>query len=94
MVGVMATHLTLQLDPENHSLYIYVRPADKKEVTRTEVIEEGVLLDLGKRGRLMGVEVLGSKAVGKLFSRVSKEPRLKPLEKLAGKKSLLARLIA
>ena len=94
MVGNMAAHLTLQLDPENHSLYIYVHPIGKKDVTHTEQIAKGVLIDLGKRGKLMGVEVLGSKAVAELFQRVRKEPRLKPLEKLAAKKSLLARLIA
>lgn len=94
MVGEMAAHLTLQLDPENHSIYIYLQPAERCRVARTEELDKGVLLDLGKRGRLLGVEILGVKAVTALFSRVAKEARLKPLAALASKKSLLARLIA
>jgi uncharacterized protein YuzE len=90
----MATHLTLQVDPGNHSIYIDLRPIEAREVLRTEQLEEGVLVDLGKRGKLLGVELLSAKAVTALFSRIGKESRLKPLEPLATKKSLLARLIA
>ena len=94
MVGEMAAHLTLELDPQNHSIYIYLQPAEGHKVARTEQIDQGVLLDLGKRGRVLGVEILGAKAVSALFSRVAQEPRLRPLAALASKKNLLARLIA
>ncbi len=94
MVGTMDPDLTVQVNPAGRAIYIYLRPIRAGGVARTEQVCDGVMADFGRRGELLGVELLGSKAVGRLFSRVGKESRFKALRPLASKKALLARLIA
>ncbi len=90
----MSDHLTLQIDPRRQSIYIYLRPIDAGGVDRTEKMDEGVLADFDSAGELVGVEVLGERAVQALFSLLGKEARLAPLNELAGKGEFLSRLIA
>jgi len=75
-------------------MYIYLRPIRAAGVARTEKLGEGVLADLDTKGHLLGVELLGSKAVGKLFALASMDERLEPIRELAPKRALLARMIA
>mgnify|MGYP001568087041 CR=1 FL=1 len=90
----MSEHLTLQIDPRRQTLYIYLRPVGPGGVCRTEKLHDGVLADFDSAGDLVGVEVLGEKAVQALFSLLDKEARLAPLNELAGKGDILRRLIA
>lgn len=90
----MSDHLTLQVDPRSHSMYIYLRPIREGGVAKTERVGEGMLADFGRRGQLLGVELLGSKAVGRMFSIASRQKRFKGLRELASKRGLLQRLIA
>ncbi|MBI4563766.1 MAG: DUF2283 domain-containing protein [Planctomycetes bacterium] len=80
--------------PRGHSLHIYLRPIRAGGVARTEDVGDGVLADLDKGGCPLGVELLGAKAVSRLFSLVGKDERFNPVRELAPKKRLLARMIA
>ncbi len=90
----MSEHLTIQIDPRHHSIYIYLRAIDAGGVARTESVGAGVLADLGPDGELLGVELLGPGAVQTFFSLVPVRDQFRSLRELEPKKDLLERLIA
>lgn len=90
----MNPHLTLQIDPRSNSAYIYLRPIQAGGVARTENLGNGVMADFDDTGTLIGVELLGPKAVEHLFSLVSTNAALSALIELEPKRRWLERLIA
>lgn len=90
----MSRDLLVQVDPEGHSIYIYLKAIKAGGVARTERVGDGILADFGPRGDLLGVELLGPKAVTRLFAAVVRKGRFRSLRELAPKKDLLRRLIA
>ena len=52
------------------------------------------MADLDSEGALLGVELLGTEAVTKLFSIVGTDKRFEVLRELSPKENLLAKMIA
>lgn len=90
----MTNSLTLQIDPRSQTIYIYLRPIKAGGVARTEKMGEGVMADLDSKGALLGVELLGIKAVSRLFSLVKTDKRFESLGELSPKENLLTKMIA
>jgi hypothetical protein len=63
-------------------------------VARTQKLGNGVTADFDEAGTLIGVELLGTKAVEHLFSLVSTNAQLSALVELEPKRRWLERLIA
>lgn len=58
--------MQIEYDPQADALYIYLQP--NKYVTKSKEVEEGLILDLDKSGKAVGLEVLD---VSKKYKRTN-----------------------
>jgi uncharacterized protein YuzE len=79
--------MNLTYDDEADAIYIYAR--DGEAVARSEILEDGRVVDLDGQGRLIGVEILRASTHGvrladlaERFGLAERRPGLEALERL------------
>jgi uncharacterized protein YuzE len=79
--------MKLTYDDEADAIYVYAREGEP--VTRSEILEDGRVVDLDAEGRLIGIEILDASASGvrladlaERFGLAERRPGLEALERL------------